>query len=233
MVSRGAVSKNHDGVSTDQCIAHGNFGMMSKYDVNCSSSSSSVEKEEDGFVMPSRRDIDFTAPDFDPDAFLDLVAADVGLIQRQKLHDILSRNANVEYLQRHGLNGRTDVASFKQCVPVINYQDVETDILRLVNGDTSAPILTAEPVIEFQLRCVCDCLPVKTHSFPVHFLACFSPSPSSSQEFRFCRWITPVILFRIRQKKPNLHSVPTKATPPPPKKHLQVLACVVPGCSTN
>jgi hypothetical protein len=153
MVSRGAVSKNHDGLSTDQCIAHGNFGMMSKYDVNCSSSSSSVEKE-DGFVMPSRRDTDFTAPDFDPDAFLDLVAADVGLIQRQKLHDILSRNANVEYLQRHGLNGRTDVASFKQCVPVINYQDVETDILRLVNSDTSAPILTAEPIVEFQLRCV-------------------------------------------------------------------------------
>ncbi|CAK9208572.1 unnamed protein product [Sphagnum troendelagicum] len=101
--------------------------------------------------MPSRRDTDFTAPDFDPDAFLDLVAADVGLIQRQKLHDILSRNANVEYLQRHGLNGRTDVASFKQCLPVINYQDVETDILRLVNGDTSAPILTAEPIVEFQL----------------------------------------------------------------------------------
>ncbi len=158
MVSRGAVSKNHDGLSTDQCIADGNFGMMSKYDVNCSSSSSSVEKEEeeeeDGFVMPSRRDTDFTAPDFDPDAFLDSVTADVGLIQRQKLHDILSRNANVEYLQRHGLNGRTDVASFKQCVPVINYQDVETDILRLVNGDTSAPILSAEPIVEFQLRCV-------------------------------------------------------------------------------
>ncbi len=162
MVSRGAVSKNPDGLSTDQCIAHGNFGTMSKYDVNCSSSSSSVEKEEeeeeeeeeDGFVMPSRRDTDFTAPDFDPDAFLDLVTADVGLIQRQKLHDILSRNANVEYLQRHGLNGRTDVASFKECVPVINYQDVETDILRLVNGDTSAPILTAEPIVEFQLRCV-------------------------------------------------------------------------------
>jgi hypothetical protein len=103
------------------------------------------------FVMPMKRGINCEAPDFDPQGFVDLVAEDVGLIQRMKLQEILSHNANVEYLQRHGLNGRTDAASFKKCVPVVSYADMQPDILRLVNGET-ALILTADPISEFSLR---------------------------------------------------------------------------------
>lgn len=105
------------------------------------------------FVMPMKRGINCEAPDFDPQGFVDLVAEDVGLIQRMKLQEILSHNGNVEYLQRHGLNGRTDAASFKKCVPVVSYADMQPDILRLVNGET-APILTADPISEFSLRSV-------------------------------------------------------------------------------
>ncbi|CAM6025539.1 unnamed protein product, partial [Sphagnum balticum] len=89
-------------------------------------------------------------PCFDPDEFIDSIAEDLEVIQRLKLEEILTRNANVEYLQRHGLNGRTDVASFKQCLPVVTYSDLEPDILRLVNGD-STPIFNADPVSAFFL----------------------------------------------------------------------------------
>lgn len=105
------------------------------------------------FVMPMKRGINCEAPDFDPQGFVDLVAEDLGLIQRMKLQEILSHNANVEYLQRHGLNGHTDAASFKKCVPVVSYADMQPDILRLVNGET-APILTADAISEFSLRSV-------------------------------------------------------------------------------
>ncbi len=116
----------------------------------------SIHERPPAFVMPSRRlgfIYDSTSADsgFDPDEFLDSVAEDLEVIQRLKLEEILTRNANVEYLQRHGLNGRTDVASFKQCLPVVTYSDLEPDILRLVNGD-STPIFNADPISAFFCR---------------------------------------------------------------------------------
>eukprot|EP01018_Ginkgo_biloba_P021689 Gb_31646 [translate_table: standard] len=48
---------------------------------------------------------------------------------------------------RFRLNGRTDRSYFKKCLPVISYEDVEEDILRIANGDTS-PILSANPISE-------------------------------------------------------------------------------------
>jgi hypothetical protein len=57
------------------------------------------------FVMPMRRGFNCDAPNFNIEMFLDLVTEDVGLIQQMKLHEILSHNAHVEYLQQHGLNG--------------------------------------------------------------------------------------------------------------------------------
>ena len=50
-------------------------------------------------------------------------------IQQEKLREILGRNAEVEYLQRHGMGWRADVESFRQCVPVVSYGDVEEDIM--------------------------------------------------------------------------------------------------------
>jgi hypothetical protein len=115
----------------------------------------SIHVRPAAFVMPSRRlgfiyDSTSAGSGFDPDEFIDSVAENLEVIQRLKLEEILTRNANVEYLQRHGLNGRTDVASFKQCLPVVTYSDLEPDILRLVNGD-STPIFNAEPISAFFL----------------------------------------------------------------------------------
>ncbi|CAK8535211.1 unnamed protein product [Lathyrus sativus] len=70
--------------------------------------------------------------------------------QKKVLAEILSQNANVEYLQRHGLNGQTDSETFKKLVPIITYEDIRSDINRIANGDTSS-ILTANPVSVFLL----------------------------------------------------------------------------------
>ncbi|CAL5200782.1 unnamed protein product [Lathyrus oleraceus] len=71
-------------------------------------------------------------------------------IQKKVLAEILSHNANVEYLQRHGLNGQTDSETFKKLVPIITYEDIKNDINRIANGDTTS-ILTANPVSVFLL----------------------------------------------------------------------------------
>ncbi|KAG0603026.1 hypothetical protein M758_10G060100 [Ceratodon purpureus] len=114
------------------------------------SNAEKLQLHRDGvhFVMPMRRGIDPTAPGFDPEDFLDLLAEDVMYIQHEKLREILEVQANVEYLQRHGLNGRTDVESFRKCVPVVSYGDLEDEIMRLVNGEKN-PILSVDPIISF------------------------------------------------------------------------------------
>lgn len=100
------------------------------------SNSELLKLHRDGvpFVMPSKRGIDTTAPDFDPQDFLDLLAEDVMFIQHEKLREILEVQADVEYLRRVGLNGRTDVESFRKCVPIVSYGDLEADIMRVVNA---------------------------------------------------------------------------------------------------
>lgn len=85
--------------------------------------------------------------------FLEYVTANADEVQKQVLAEILTRNANVEYLQRHGLGGRTDTNSFKKFVPVITYEDIQPDINRIANGDKS-PILCAHPISEFLTRLV-------------------------------------------------------------------------------
>ncbi|OVA11781.1 GH3 auxin-responsive promoter [Macleaya cordata] len=69
-------------------------------------------------------------------------------IQNRVLSEILSINAHVEYLQRHGLDGHTDRETFKKVIPVITYEDIKSDINRIANGDTS-PILCVEPITGF------------------------------------------------------------------------------------
>ncbi|KAG5578947.1 hypothetical protein H5410_049574 [Solanum commersonii] len=76
------------------------------------------------------------------------VTTNVDEVQKRVLHEILTRNANVEYLQRLNLNGHTDRETFKKFVPVITYEDIQPDINRIANGDTS-PILCSQPVSEF------------------------------------------------------------------------------------
>ncbi|QCE09840.1 auxin responsive GH3 protein family [Vigna unguiculata] len=83
--------------------------------------------------------------------FIEDVTANADEVQKRVLSEILSRNANVEYLRRHGLNGQTDRDTFKNLLPVITYEDVQPDINRIANGDTS-PILTSKPITEFLTR---------------------------------------------------------------------------------
>uniref|UniRef100_A0A2N9IY93 Indole-3-acetic acid-amido synthetase GH3.6 n=1 Tax=Fagus sylvatica TaxID=28930 RepID=A0A2N9IY93_FAGSY len=81
--------------------------------------------------------------------FLEDVTSNADEVQRRVLAEILSRSANVEYLQRHGLNGHTDdPETFKKVVPVVTYEDLKPDIDRIANGDTS-PILCSQPISEF------------------------------------------------------------------------------------
>lgn len=105
----------------------------------------------DPFVMPSQRGLVTAAPGFDHEAFLDMLAEDAMFLQREKLRQILARNADVEYLQRHGLGGRTDADSFRKCLPVVKYVDLEEDIMRIVNGEKT-PIFTVDPITDFNFR---------------------------------------------------------------------------------
>ncbi|XP_041004746.1 indole-3-acetic acid-amido synthetase GH3.6-like [Juglans microcarpa x Juglans regia] len=80
--------------------------------------------------------------------FIEEVTSNADEVQKQVLSEILSRSANVEYLQRYGLDGRTDRETFKKVVPVVTYEDLKPDIDRIANGDTS-PILCSKPISEF------------------------------------------------------------------------------------
>lgn len=80
--------------------------------------------------------------------FIEYVTANADEVQKQVLAEILARNAGVEYLQRHGLGGRTDTKSFKKLVPVITYEDIQPDINRIADGDKSL-ILCSQPISEF------------------------------------------------------------------------------------
>lgn len=80
--------------------------------------------------------------------FIEEVTGNADEVQKRVLSEILSRNAHVEYLKRHGLNGHTDRETFKKVMPVITYEDIQTDINRIANGDKS-PILCSHPISEF------------------------------------------------------------------------------------
>nr|GMC53777.1 indole-3-acetic acid-amido synthetase GH3.6 [Ipomoea batatas] len=80
--------------------------------------------------------------------FIEDITMNADQVQPKVLAEILSRNANVEYLQRHGLGGHTDTQTFKKTMPVITYEDIQPDINRIANGDKS-PILCSQPISEF------------------------------------------------------------------------------------
>lgn len=85
--------------------------------------------------------------------FIEDVTSIPDQIQKRVLAEILSRNAHVEYLRRHGLHGHTDRETFKKIIPVITYEDLQPDIDRIASGDKS-PILSGQPISEFLTRYV-------------------------------------------------------------------------------
>ncbi|CAA0816264.1 Indole-3-acetic acid-amido synthetase GH3.6 [Striga hermonthica] len=80
--------------------------------------------------------------------YIEDVTKNADEVQERVLSEILSRNADVEYLRRYGLDGRTDRDTFKKTLPVVAYDDILPDINRIANGDTS-PILCSQPISEF------------------------------------------------------------------------------------
>ncbi|GER53357.1 auxin-responsive GH3 family protein [Striga asiatica] len=80
--------------------------------------------------------------------YIEDVTKNADEVQKRVLSEILSRNADVEYLKRHALDGRTDRETFKKILPVVSYDDILPDINRIANGDTS-PILCSQPIFEF------------------------------------------------------------------------------------
>ncbi|XP_031495677.1 probable indole-3-acetic acid-amido synthetase GH3.1 [Nymphaea colorata] len=80
--------------------------------------------------------------------FIEDATKNADQMQRRVLAEILSQNAHTEYLQRYGLAGCTYRESFKKKVPMVTYDDIKPEILRIANGDRS-PILSSHPVSEF------------------------------------------------------------------------------------
>ncbi|CAD6240613.1 unnamed protein product [Miscanthus lutarioriparius] len=83
-------------------------------------------------------------------AEFDRLTRNAATVQRETLRRILDENAAVEYLQRHGLAGRTDPDTFRACVPLATHDDLEPYIARVADGDTS-PVLTAKPITSISL----------------------------------------------------------------------------------
>uniref|UniRef100_A0A453EFS5 GH3 auxin-responsive promoter n=1 Tax=Aegilops tauschii subsp. strangulata TaxID=200361 RepID=A0A453EFS5_AEGTS len=75
---------------------------------------------------------------------------DADNVQRETLRRILAENGDTEYLRGLGLAGRTDAASFKECVPLATHADLEPYIERIVDGDAT-PVLTGKPVTSISL----------------------------------------------------------------------------------
>ncbi|TMW81639.1 hypothetical protein EJD97_008561 [Solanum chilense] len=81
----------------------------------------------------------------------ELMTKDAGRIQEETLGKILKENEGTEYLKQWSLNGRTDVETFKACVPIVSHNDLNPYIQRIVDGDLS-PILTGKPIQAISLR---------------------------------------------------------------------------------
>lgn len=76
---------------------------------------------------------------------------DAGAVQRETLRKILEENGNAEYLMSLGLDGRTDVRSFRAHIPIVTHRDLQHHIQRIADGDSS-PILTGKPITIISLR---------------------------------------------------------------------------------
>ncbi|XP_019098874.1 PREDICTED: 4-substituted benzoates-glutamate ligase GH3.12-like [Camelina sativa] len=83
---------------------------------------------------------------------LEDLTSNVKQIQDDLLEEILTHNANTEYLKRF-LHGRSGKELFKKNVPIVTYVDVEPYIERVANGEPS-DIISAQPITKFAFRYV-------------------------------------------------------------------------------
>ncbi|XP_043712292.1 probable indole-3-acetic acid-amido synthetase GH3.1 isoform X2 [Telopea speciosissima] len=81
--------------------------------------------------------------------FIEDMTKNAKAIQEKVLVEIMTLNAETEYLRRYQLNGAiSNRETFKSKIPVITYEDLQSDIQRIANGDRS-PILSVYPISEF------------------------------------------------------------------------------------
>ncbi|CAD6333322.1 unnamed protein product [Miscanthus lutarioriparius] len=82
--------------------------------------------------------------------YIEHVTAGAAQVQRRVLSEILAQNAPAEYLRRLGVSGDAPgaVEAFRRAAPLVTYEDILPDVLRIANGDTS-PILSGKPIREF------------------------------------------------------------------------------------
>ncbi|KAF9618407.1 hypothetical protein IFM89_001130 [Coptis chinensis] len=80
--------------------------------------------------------------------FIQEMTKNADSVQEKVLAQILTQNAHTEFLGRYKLGGATDRDTFKSKIPMITYEDLQPDILRIANGDRS-PILSSHPISEF------------------------------------------------------------------------------------
>ncbi|PIN26538.1 hypothetical protein CDL12_00708 [Handroanthus impetiginosus] len=89
----------------------------------------------------------------DPEAVteeFEALSRDAGRVQRETLKKILEENGETEYLQKWGLDGRTDPHSFKSCVPLVTHQDLEPYIQHIADGKNPS-VLTRKPITTISL----------------------------------------------------------------------------------
>ncbi|KAL3500623.1 hypothetical protein ACH5RR_039716 [Cinchona calisaya] len=90
-------------------------------------------------------------PTFDPTnneanlRILDEITDNAAQIQEDVLKDILTKNANTEYLKDFLDGHPPDKELFKKKVPVVEYEDIKSYIDRIANGEPSQ-IITAESI---------------------------------------------------------------------------------------
>jgi len=93
---------------------------------------------------------DLTEKSSDKMKVLEDLTSNVTQIQDNVLEEILTLNANTNYLQKFFL-GSFDKESFKKNVPVVTYEDIRPYIERVVNGEPSN-VISARPITGFVLR---------------------------------------------------------------------------------
>ncbi|KAL0376070.1 UNVERIFIED_CONTAM: putative indole-3-acetic acid-amido synthetase GH3.1 [Sesamum calycinum] len=80
--------------------------------------------------------------------FIEEMTRNADSVQQNVLAQILTRNAETEYLKGFSLDGATDQETFKSKIPIVTYEDLQPLIQRIANGDRS-PILSSHPISEF------------------------------------------------------------------------------------
>lgn len=78
--------------------------------------------------------------------FIEHVTASAEEVQRRVLTEILEQNAPSKYLRRYSIPASPDaVDAFRRLVPLVTYEGLQSDILRIANGDTSSILSGMQP----------------------------------------------------------------------------------------